>query len=194
MRLLFIIPILFLAACNATYNAPPVTAQQAALIANPTPEVLAQVEKELPAFLAEDDFVERVTAAVGRPLDAREMQIARLVGIKHPEKVRIAVVPRIPSQNRQQAISNATGVAFPAKAITGRYSIIFAKPFADDLEVLTHELVHVRQYEELGNEGMARRVVIERIVLRGKTVIPIETEAVFETARILGTEPAYYPF
>ncbi|MEO0343254.1 MAG: hypothetical protein AAF198_07440 [Pseudomonadota bacterium] len=209
MRYILIFAVVFIAGCSVgTYNAPPVTDAQAALIANPTPEVQAQVEAELPDFLAEDTFLEQLTAQIGRPLTARELQFARLAGVRNPDRVRIAVVPRIPAAQRFARIKSDTGIdisgsatralqitkVYPAKAMAARYSIVFAAPFQNDLEVLVHELVHIRQYEELGPIGMARRAVTQAVVLRGKTVIPIETEAVFETARLLGTQPAYYPY
>jgi len=194
MTRFFLIIALVLAGCQSTFNAPPVTPAQARLIANPTPEILEQVEAFLPGFLAEDIALERVAFEIGRPLTAREQEWARLAGVARPDKIRIAVVPRIPSRNRQAEIERQAGLAATTRAIAAGYGIIFAAGHDDKLSVLMHEFIHVRQFEQLGREGLARQVLIERAVLTGITVIPIEQEAVLDSAQILGIEPPYYPY
>ena len=197
MKRFLFIAVLILAGCQATYNAPAVTQAQEQLIANPSTDIKDKVAAVLPDFLAEDRVIEQAVFKMGRPLDERETQIARLVGVSHPEKVRIAVVRNIPLKGRAEAIQRYAGLAsldVTIKALAAGYGIVFAKGNETDIEILAHELVHVRQFEEYGREGLARKVLTERAVLSGITVIPTEQEAIFDTARVLGVEPAYYPY
>ena len=195
MRYVFLIAVMFLVGCQATYNAPPVTEAQASLIANPTPEILAEVEAELPAFLEDDIGIERAIIAIGRPLNERETALARVIGVRFPERVRIAIIPRIPPRGeRQEFIEEYAGLRFRTVALAAGYGILITNAAARNTETLAHELVHIRQFEELGREGMARQVLTEKAVLSGITVIPIEQEAIFDSAAALGIEPRHYPF
>ena len=195
MRWLIVFAAFALAACQATYNAPPVTDAQAALIANPTPEILAQVEAELPAFLSEDVAIERAIFEIGRPLNARETAFAQAVGVKFPGKVRIAQIDKIPGRDaRQNYIEEFAGLKVTTRALAAGYGILMTEPALEDLSTLVHELVHIRQFEQLGREGLARQVLTERAVLTGITVIPIEQEAIFDSATVLGIQPKHYPY
>ncbi|MEM0977615.1 MAG: hypothetical protein AAGJ34_08780 [Pseudomonadota bacterium] len=184
----------FLAGCQSTYNAPPVSAEQAALIAMPTANIMAEVNAELPAFLEEDVVLEQVAFKIGRPLSADETELARRLGVQSPGKVRIAVVPRIPGKATRQDYLSRYANLRTTRALAAGYGIIVAKGLGEARWVLAHELVHVRQFERLGREGLARQVLIERAVLAGKTVIPIEQEAIFDSAEALGIAPPYYPY
>ena len=70
----------------------------------------------------------------GFPLNNKSKVIAKQIGIKHPEKIRILFVSRI---NKN------------ILAITFGYGILIKRGHFST-ELLIHELIHVRQYEEIG--------------------------------------------
>ena len=89
----------------------------------------------------------------GTALDADALEDARCVGIAAPEKVRVLEVPNIPLPSQQLLHTTLvkSGVfSLDACGLTLEYGI-FLKTGGLPIDYwLTHELVHVAQYEQMG--------------------------------------------
>jgi hypothetical protein len=118
----------------------------------------------------------------GRPLDADELALARELGVKAPERVRVGVRERFPMPADRRFVEAAAelGLIFGTDVEVGRtqgYAILLKPTAANSRQFLSHELVHVAQYERLGGiEPFAREYLIELLVL-GYQRAPLEQEA-----------------
>ena len=96
---------------------------------------------------------ERMILRAGRPLDVEELELARRVGVQHPEFVRTLMVssipPRLPLMLRSVAARLSWGPAATAGMALG-YGIFIRADQACSRSLLLHELVHTAQYERLG--------------------------------------------
>ncbi|MGK0185170.1 MAG: hypothetical protein ACI9R3_000945 [Verrucomicrobiales bacterium] len=93
---------------------------------------------------------ERHICRHGAALSVREQQIASLVGVHCPERVRVLSVSEVPFPfdwltRRIAAMTEQS----PARALglTARYGIYIQEQARWDIELLVHELVHTAQYE-----------------------------------------------
>lgn len=124
---------------------------------------------------------------------------ARKLGIEHVDRVRILIIDRIPVRNRLETLVNdLAGPAFRSlgKQIGGMttgYGILVAKNFESKDWLVAHELVHVRQFEELGREAMLKRVLTEHHILPNN-LIPLEREAISESSKLLDDKVPDYQF
>ena len=175
---LSILALAMLSACSATFaprKPPAITAQEQALLDNPSPELLRAIEAYVPQASAELRKSEAVALQKGRALTDEELVLAKRVGVKHPEKIRIYFTSTFPIN--EDEIHNGGDIV----ALTMNYGI-FVKPYVSFrreayLEIITHEFAHVVQFERIGVEGMSRRFNLETFILRDK-LIPIEREAI----------------
>ncbi|WP_444464620.1 hypothetical protein [Rhodobacter capsulatus] len=184
MRHLLVVIALVLCGCAPV--PPEITPAEAARIAAPDPALAAQIARLLPKLRREEARREAEAQAMGRALDPREQEIARKVGVQHPERVRLLVVERI----APLADPDLAGLFSLHRAwgLTTGYGITVTKAPVPDW-LLAHELVHVAQYERLGAGPMLRRTLTETLVLRGN-LIPIEREAI-ALGDTVAKSPAY---
>lgn len=85
----------------------------------------------------------------GSPLTPRELRLARSVGVKHPERVRIKIVAAVPLPENPalRAAALQAGLMGPAtRGLTLGYGIYLVRGFVDD-RIKRHECRHVYQYE-----------------------------------------------
>jgi hypothetical protein len=124
-------------------------------------------------------YLEKQAQESGRALTSIEFNLAQNVGVAHPEEVRILSVPRIPlpahprvkQLARQVALLNAdTG------GLTAVHGVIVRLDCANNLRLLTHEFVHIAQYERLGRERFLQEY-IQQIAGHGYLNAPFEQEA-----------------
>jgi hypothetical protein len=154
----------------------PITADEQFLIDNPPPALLAAIERKLPESRKRTLEAEAIALKNGRPLSDFERELAVKVGVKNPDKIRILVTDKFPIDEER-----AVGPHSVAIGLTMRYGV-FIKSYvpadpAKYYEVVAHEFVHVRQFEQFGIDGMTRRFIVESVVL-GDKLIPVEREAV----------------
>ena len=120
--------------------------------------------------------------ASGRPLTGDELALARELGVKTPERVRVAVRERFPMPADRRFVEAAAdlGLIFGTEAEVGRtqgHAILLKPTAAKSRQLLAHELVHVAQYERLGGiEAFAHEYLVELLVL-GYQRAPLEQEA-----------------
>ena len=127
----------------------PVVTSAAAL----SPEVAARVP--MLAMLAAE-WAERYAAesiAAGAPLTPQQAEIARRVGVRDPSKVRVRVVEELPAPTEPRLVAAAGRIGLVPQAASGMtlgYAVIVRRGAERDARLLSHELRHVAQYEELG--------------------------------------------
>src|SRR5271166_1712300 len=93
-------------------------------------------------------YLEKQAQESGRALNPIEFNLARLVGVAHPEEVRVLSVrgiplpthPRVKQLARQVALLNAN-----TSGLTAVYGVIVRLDCAKNLRLLAHEFVHVAQ-------------------------------------------------
>ncbi len=96
---------------------------------------------------------EGVILRTGVPLTEALMADARRIGVAHPERVRLLRVPMIPTPNQSElgVVLHMMGLVLTwARALSVRYGIFVCDYWWEQRRVVVHELVHTRQYEQLG--------------------------------------------
>lgn len=123
----------------------------------------------------------------GDTLTAFQIADARRIGVAAPDRIRLLQVEEIPLPEDPglRAAALATGLLSPDTAgLTLRYGIFIRSPFWDVRKLVVHELVHCRQYEQLGGlECFLRQYLWECITL-GYPKTPLEHEAQAIAAKI----------
>jgi hypothetical protein len=128
------------------------------------------------------EWAERVSAAaaVSSPtLSAGGLEIARRVGVKQPERVRVAVAKELPFPDHPalQAAATQTGLLGPHTAgLTLGYTVFIREGFLD-VRLLSHELRHVAQYEEAGSIANFLPLYLAQIAEVGYEAAPFEVDA-----------------
>src|SRR6516164_6853878 len=115
----------------------------------------------------------------GRALPPIEFNLAQHVGVAHPEEVRILSVSEIPlpAHPRVKQLARRVGLLNAnTGGLTAVYGVIVRRHCANNLRLLTHEFVHVTQYERLGREGFLQEY-IRQIAAHGYLNAPFELEA-----------------
>lgn len=122
----------------------------------------------------------------GASLNEEETALARLVGVRHPERVRIVRKTQmpLPAIDKLRGVIVKLGFANPATlSITYGYAM-FMHPDIPRFEFV-HELFHVRQYEELGGTRNFLARYMAELVTYGHDKSPLEVEARSQAARLL---------
>lgn len=117
--------------------------------------------------------------AEGRPLSPEERALAREVGVRHPERVRVVVTADLPWPQDSALRREATRLGLDRLAEAGRamgYAVLLKPSVVGELQALVHELAHVAQMESLGRELFLRRYFaeLERV---GYRCSPLERQA-----------------
>lgn len=181
-----VLGLIVLALCGCSHVPPDITPAEVARIAAPDPALAAQIAELTPVLRAEELARDARALSEGRRLSAAEQEIARKVGVQHPEKVRLLWVAKIPPMADPRLAK-----LFPvgrAWGLTTGYGITVTKAPVPEW-LLAHELAHVAQYERLGPEPMLRRYLAETLVLPDN-LIPLEREAI-AIGDTIAPSPAY---
>ncbi|MDQ2659819.1 MAG: hypothetical protein M3Y03_05310 [Verrucomicrobiota bacterium] len=96
---------------------------------------------------------ENLVLKLGAPLNARQLEDARLAGVEHPERVRILVVDRIPfpdDPDLAEAGRHTQIITTATPGICVGYGIMIRGDRWQNRELLVHLLVHVGQCERCG--------------------------------------------
>ena len=123
---------------------------------------------------------EKRILAEGVPLDPAQLTDARALGIIHPERVRLLVLPRLPLPHnwlvRKLGLWTGT-LSEETVGLSARYGIFLRSPYHCDRGLLAHELVHTRQYERLGGVRPFLRQYLRECLTEGYLFAPLEQEA-----------------
>jgi hypothetical protein len=146
-------------------------------------EDLSQVRQALPALLAgaiawAEARVNK-TAEAGEPLSADGREIARRVGVRQPERVRVQMVRTLPMPEDPalQAAALACGLLDPGMAGLTLGHTIFIRRGHNTRRLLSHELRHVHQYEVHGSIAAFLSVYLKQIIDVGYRDAPLELDA-----------------
>ncbi len=119
--------------------------------------------------------------AQGVPLTSAQQSDASRVGVAHPDRVRLLVVPSVPGPEDivLRAAAEATGLVSPRTAgLSLRYGIYVRSDVANDRFLIAHELVHTAQYERLGSIAAFLRQYLHECITIGYPAAPLEQEAI----------------
>jgi hypothetical protein len=149
------------------------------MYANPPDELIQQVSALLP--LAEEFVFSNGKEALenGIALNSHQLIIAKKIGLKNPEKVRIYYVNQLPSPSDPTlaALAIKTGFSSPmVRANTFGYGVWIMSSAKGDPVLLTHEFVHVRQAEEMGLSELIKQYLMQMFIY-GIDKAPMEIEA-----------------
>ena len=125
----------------------------------------------------------------GRDLNTQELVAAEALGLTHPESICIAVVQRVPNPLYPflcLARSCGASCITEAAGITLGRGIYVAEESKESLELIAHELVHVRQYHEAGSIWAFMVEYLYQCLMVGYYDAEWEKQARYESARVLG--------
>jgi hypothetical protein len=119
-------------------------------------------------------------AAVGTPLNASEMEVARAVGVAQPERVRVEIVgERLPMPDDallQAAAVQAGLMGAGMVGLTLGYAIFICRGHKTR-RLLSHELRHVHQYEQHGSIAGFLPIYLKQVIEVGYRDAPFERDA-----------------
>ena len=110
-------------------------------------------EQLLPQYIAWAQEIDSKGLQLGEPLGSADLAMAREIGIKSPEKVRVVYVDEVPFPNENAALKSMgeslglIGNGIVNNAQVFGYSIYVRRGYELDRPRLAHELVHVLQTE-----------------------------------------------
>lgn len=139
-----------------------------------------QFEKLLPLAHAWAEAQERLILQTGVPLTEPQMADAKLVGVAHPELVRVLQVSEIPTPD-DPALAKAaeiTSLIGPETiGFTIGYGIFIRSDHWGERRLMVHELTHAMQFERLGGMAAFLRQYLTECVSVGYPAAPLEQEA-----------------
>ncbi len=133
----------------------------------------------LPSAIAWAEARAKKAAEVGDSLTSAEQEIARRVGVRQPELVRIEIVGTLPlpEDPTLRAAALDAGLLGPGMVgLTLGHSIFIVRG-CKDRRLLSHELRHVYQYEQHGSIGAFLPVYLNQIVDVGYINASLEADA-----------------
>jgi hypothetical protein len=128
----------------------------------------------------------------GLPLDENQLADALRVGVKQPEKIRIALVEALPQPEHEDVLSMARRIGLfssSSVAITLGHGICLRHGVWEDRQVFVHECVHVAQYERLGGIYPFFNVYLHECIEPGYPFGALEQEAIHTAQAICRTNP-----
>jgi hypothetical protein len=159
-----------------------------------TPQQQAEIQALFPSLVAWVERMEAKALSEGTRLSELLKNTAAVLGIKGIGSVRICAVNAIPEPDNPRIVQLASGfgLSFAESAgMTFRRAIFVRHSHSQDIHLLTHELVHVRQYEQAGSVAHYLQDYVKQLTDFGYQNMPLEREAVSETYRLLGHPRTY---
>ena len=124
----------------------------------------------------------------GRPLSAPESALARRVGARARDRIRLLVVDTVPTPGPRWFSRMTQRLGYPATSAVGMslgHGIYLQRGFENRVEILAHECVHTSQYERLGTRGFLT-LYIQQCLEDGYANSALEREAVKISHRACG--------
>jgi hypothetical protein len=121
----------------------------------------------------------QIIAKVGDPLTKAQIQIARQVGVRRPEEIRVLRVAHIPlpEEPALRLAAVETGLLGPDTLGLTLDHGIYAVRGQDSPRLIAHECRHVRQYEVLGSIENFLIIYLQQLAEFGYQDAPLEIDA-----------------
>jgi len=133
----------------------------------------------LPAAVTWGECQAAEAAAQGQPLPAGLMKVARDVGVRRPENIRVKRVEAMPLPQKEalrRAAAESGLLGAGAIGLTLGYSIFVIRGH-DTVRLMSHECRHVYQYETLGSIEAFLSLYLRQILSHGYENAPLEIDA-----------------
>lgn len=146
----------------------------------PPAELREQLPLLLPRAVAWAEEQSRRGSEEGQALGDLAASLARAVGVRKPEKVRLLLVDEFPqpADPELRAAAEATGLLNKDTAgLTLGYTILLRRGLEGSPRLLRHELRHVHQYEKAGSIAAFLAEYLRQIVEHGYADAPFEADA-----------------
>jgi hypothetical protein len=133
----------------------------------------------LPDAITWVEYQSTFISAIGLPLNSRQMDIAKRVGVTELHKVRLLMTDRIPlpSSGVLRETGLRTGLIDPDLAgMAFGHSIVITKENLTN-RLLSHELRHVHQYERFGSIAAFMAEYLSQIISVGYEYSALELDA-----------------
>lgn len=143
------------------------------------PDLAALLPALLPRAIAWAKTEEQAGLAVGTSLSAAGLELARIVGVRHPEKIRVCVVDALPLPRERDLREAAlqAGLLGPGMAGLTLGHTVFVRSGHGNSRLLRHEFRHVYQCESAGSIDAFLPVYLAQIVQFGYEYAPLEQDA-----------------
>lgn len=141
--------------------------------------LLQELPRLLPGAIAWAEGRAARAAEVGESLTPLEQDMARSVGVMHPEHVRVEIVERLPlpEDTALRATALQAGLLGPdMTGLTLGHSIFICRGHKTR-RLLSHELRHVHQYEQAGSIAAFLPVYLRQVLEVGYHSAPFELDA-----------------
>jgi hypothetical protein len=128
-------------------------------------------------------WAEQQSASVARSgaaLTPSQAARARAVGVRHPERIRIAAVERFPLPQEAEVKAAALRIGLASPDIVGLtlgHSVMLRRGFENDPRLLRHEFRHVQQYESRGGIAPFLAQHLQDLARYGYEQSPFEVDA-----------------
>lgn len=149
-----------------------------------------QFQALVPLACAWAEEQEKLIIDTGVGLSQAQIEDARLVGVTHPERVRLLAVEKTPMpQNPElRTVAETTQLLSPyANGVAFRYGIFIRTRSWADRRLVVHELVHTAQYEKLGGFRPFLEQYLMECLTIGYPACPMEQEAIRVANEICGS-------
>lgn len=117
----------------------------------------------------------------GMMLDDDQIMDAVDAGVRHPDRVRLLKVIKIPGPTNPellQAIRNSGLISASTIGLTLRYGIFIRADYWGNRKLTVHELAHTMQYERFGSLEAFLQQYLHECFTYGYPLAPLELEAV----------------
>ena len=134
----------------------------------------------LPRASAWAETQSQVVIDAGVALKEPGLQLARRVGVAHPERIRVGVVDHLPLPHDPALRSAAiqSGMLRPDMiGLTLGYAVLVRRGHDAQPRLLSHEFRHVYQYEVAGSIAAFLPGYLQQIVMLGYANAPLEIDA-----------------
>jgi hypothetical protein len=148
---------------------------------------IAQLEELLPLAAEWASNQKQRVLCQGLPLSEAEMAVAKSVGIKNPDRVRLLRVDTIPVPVHPMLRAAASSLNFMITEPSGlalEYGIFVRSDCWRDRALIAHELVHTAQCERLGGIVPFLQTYISQCAAVGYANAPLELEAIKTAERV----------
>lgn len=118
-------------------------------------------------------------ASSGKPLDARDLEIASRVGVAHAHQVRVVVSAELPCPDHPMLCAAASEIGMLGAETAGLTlgHAIWLREGCVSPRLMSHELRHVAQYEAAGSIDAFLPEYLRQIVEVGYEDAPYEVDA-----------------